>query len=73
VAATSGSVDSGTTDPGTTTGDVAPSNDVKGDVVLPDQLPRTGDSDASLAIIGSALVLIGGGMILIRRNLVPGS
>ena len=56
-----------------TTGAVAPETEVKGAVVLPAQLPRTGDNDASLAIIGGALVLIGGGVLLARRNMASAS
>jgi LPXTG-motif cell wall-anchored protein len=61
VLGTSGSVDSGTT-----TGAVAPQAEVKG-AVIPDQLPRTGDNDASLAIIGVGLIAIGGTVLLARR------
>ena len=56
-----------------TTGSQAPQTEVKGVVVLPQQLPATGDNDASLAIIGTALVLLGGGILLVRRNVKPGS
>jgi len=75
-----GEDDGGTTTGGTTTGEVQattggeqPETEVLGNVVEPQQLPATGDNDASLAIIGTALVLIGGGILLIRRNMVPGS
>jgi LPXTG-motif cell wall-anchored protein len=56
-----------------TTGSQEPEAEVKGVVVLPQQLPATGDNDASMAIIGTTLVLIGGGILLVRRNLKPGS
>jgi len=62
VLGTSGSVDSGTT-----TGEVAPQAQVKGAVVTPEQLPRTGVKDASLAIIGTGLIAIGGAVLLARR------
>jgi LPXTG-motif cell wall-anchored protein len=63
VQATTGSQDTGTD-----------GTEVLGEVVTkPQQLPATGDSDASLAIIGTALVLVGGGILLIRRNVVSSS
>ena len=67
-----GTTDTGTTDTGTTdtgtTGAVAPTQ-VAGNVVQPQALPATGSNDRSLAIIGAALVLIGGGTLLYRRGL----
>ncbi len=79
--------DDGTTtddggDDGTTTDDdggILPNeetkdpNEVKGNVVLPDQLPRTGDNDGSLTIVGVALLAIGAGVLLARRTVVTGS
>jgi LPXTG-motif cell wall-anchored protein len=62
VLGTSGSVDSGTT-----TGEVAPQAQVKG-AVIRGQLPRTGDNDASLAIIGTGLIAIGGAVLRARRS-----
>jgi LPXTG-motif cell wall-anchored protein len=56
-----------------TTGGEQPETEVLGNVVEPQALPVTGDNDASLAIVGAALVLVGGGILLIRRNMVPGS
>ena len=57
---------------GGTTGGTPPPVEVAGEVIEPDTLPRTGDNDRSLAIIGGALVLIGGGIMLIRRNTLFG-
>ena len=49
---------------------------VLGNVVTPAggvaaaQLPRTGDNDQALALIGAGLLLIGGGAMLVRRDLL---
>jgi LPXTG-motif cell wall-anchored protein len=63
---------SGTIDGGTTGGDVAPQTQVKGAVVR-NELPRTGDNDASLAIIGAGLIAIGGAVLLARRETITRS
>ena len=36
---------------------------------MPQALPATGAKDRSLAIVGAALILIGGGTLLFRRGL----
>ena len=55
---TSGGADDGATD-----------DEVKGNVVLPDQLPRTGENDRSLFVIGMGLITIGAIAMIARREL----
>jgi LPXTG-motif cell wall-anchored protein len=50
---------------------VTKKTEVKGNVVLPNQLPRTGANDGTLTIVGVALVLIGAGALRVRRNVAP--
>jgi LPXTG-motif cell wall-anchored protein len=50
---------------------VTKQTEVKGNVVLPNQLPRTGANDGTLTIVGVALVLIGAGALRVRRNVAP--
>jgi LPXTG-motif cell wall-anchored protein len=67
-----------TTEEGTTTteGETTTTAQVLGNVVTPPagvaaaQLPRTGDNDQALALIGAGLLLIGGGAMLVRRDLL---
>lgn len=52
-----------------TTGGEAPKDEVKGNVVLPEQLPRTGDNDQSLFLLGMGLITIGAVVMIARREL----